>query len=886
MKEFDQKEYQTVVLAALLHDIGKLLHRGREEYIGKHEQASAKFVVDYHNRFENEDFYDLELARILIEHHHSTKGETLEEAYFRNLIEAEKERKWQLFKILKRADSYSCAERDREQQWKRDVDKRRAPLDSIFSVVSLETKNQEAKSRYGYPLNQLVPSKSFPESFTALSEEEITEHITTFCNSIPNFSSFRSFDDILNTWLDLLERYTWAVPSDTRYEISDVSLYDHLRSSAAIAACLYKRHAAAIEIGENLDRRYEFILIGGDFSGIQDFIFDITNRGSGGAAKRLRARSLFISLFSEVTIHRILHALQLPLVCSIFSAGGKFLLLAPDIHGISELLQTVKGEIEEEIHRTYFSQFSFLMSWMNIKGFKEEFQTYSFFKTADEMFRRLETEKIMKARGVLINQTTGSWDVEAFKADSFYAQYTDTGDCKICGKGPALFEDKDQDTGESTMCCFICFRDKFTIGQKVPKSKYVAFGRACSIESDDEIRIALMSSRSKGNKEKAGYYARLLKDYEDNDEYYLIYDIGSSRGIKILEKHKHPLTKYIANHIPVQSDGNALSFEEISKFSIWQRDGRAYGSDLLGVLKADIDNLGLIFSKGFENPRRAEAKLPEIDRKTVSRFLTMSRMLELFFSGWMKETLSKCQNAEIARQLNGIEYMDRERFTGYLLNGQLNFQSIYTVYSGGDDLVLVGPWETMIIFSLFLNMQFRKYTCANRSITLSAGLTFIKPRHPIASAINQADEFLTTSKELGKNRITFFGTTTEWDHFPGLINFFLLLNEKLNEDNSKINRSFLYRLLEYHQMALRYVEERDIPSLKYLSAMNYDIGRNIIKRNKAGQIIEGLEELEMLQPLITEKPDDESLMYYLKIPLFWALYRNRRASTDKIVNDS
>lgn len=879
MEKLDQKEYRTIVFAALLHDIGKLLHRGSNEYKGKHEKASAKFIVDYHDRLENKNFYDLELAKILVRHHHSTKGDTLKNPYFDDLTEAQKERKWQLLKILMRADSYSCAERDREQQWKRDTEKRRAPLDSIFSTISLETKTEKAETRYCYRLSPLVPSKGFPESFTALEEEEIAEHIATFCNGIPNFSGFVSFDDILNTWLDLLERYTWPVPSDTRYEISDVSLFDHLRSSAAIAACLYKRHAAAIEAGKNLERRYEFILIGGDFSGIQDFIFDITNRGSGGAAKRLRARSLFISLFSEATIHRILHTLDLPLVCNIFSAGGKFLLLAPQTDGISEVLRTVKSEIEREIHQTYFGQFSFLMSWMNIKGFREEYGTYSFFKTADEMFQRLETEKSRKARNVLIDQTTGSWDVNAFKADSIYAQYTDTGDCKVCGKGPALFEDKDQDTGQSTLCCFICYRDKYAIGQKVPRSNYVAFGTALSVRNDDDKRIALMINHSKKNKEKAGYYARLLRDYEDNDEYYLIYDIGSAREAKISEKQKPPLRKHIANHVPIQSDGKTLSFEEISKLSIWQHNGAAYGTDLLGVLKADIDNLGLIFSKGFENPGRAEANLPDIDRKTVSRFLTMSRMIDLFFSGWMKETLFEHQREKVAKQLNGIADIDNERFTKYLLNEYLNFQNIYTVYSGGDDLVLVGPWETMIIFSMFLNMQFREYTCANRFITLSAGLTFVKPRHPIASAIDQADELLMKSKELGKNRITLFGTTFEWDNFPKLINHFLFLNEKLNDANSNINPSFLYRLLEYHRMANAFIENREILGLKYLSALSYDIGRNLLKFDKDGNIQRGREERRVFQLLLNEKPERKALIYHLKVPIFWALYRNRRQKT-------
>jgi len=182
----------------------------------------------------------------------------------------------------------------------------------------------------------------------------------------------------------------------------------------------------------------------------------------------------------------------------------------------------------------------------------------------------------------------------------------------------------------------------------------------------------------------------------------------------------------------------------------------------------------------------------------------------------------------------------------------------------------------MIVFAIYLNMQFRKFTCNNKSITLSAGLTFVKPKHPIASSIKQADELLNTSKEQGKNRITLFGTTVAWDRLPDLINFFLFLNNRLGDEHSGINRAFLYRLLEYHRMALRFIVENDVLGLKYLSAMSYDIGRNIITRDEKGRIINRQEELEGLQSLINDKASKDSLIYSLKIPLFFALYRNRK----------
>lgn len=300
--EFDVKEYNSVVLGALLHDVGKLLHRGDNEYKYNdgHEAASAKFISKFLGILKNDNLYDIELVRILVQYHDTniTKENTLNDPCFLDKSEEQREKIWKLVTSVRRADSYSCAERDSEKAWAN----RTLPLDSIFSYINLNIKEVSERDRCKYNLNKFNPKACFPNPVDNLTAPEILEIIKQFEDSIPDFSCFKSFDDVLNKWLNLIEEYMWSVPSDTRYKtgVSDISLYDHLRSSAAIAACLYKRHIAAIEELRNMNRTEEFILIGGDFSGIQDYIFDITNRGSGGASKRLRARSAFIYLFSEV----------------------------------------------------------------------------------------------------------------------------------------------------------------------------------------------------------------------------------------------------------------------------------------------------------------------------------------------------------------------------------------------------------------------------------------------------------------------------------------------------------------------------------------------------------------------------------------------------------
>lgn len=874
--EFNVKEYNSVVLGALLHDVGKLLHRGNKNpvYNCKHEKASAEFINSFNNELKNDDLYDLDLVRILVRCHDAKikKDKALDDPYLESQSDEYKKRVWKMIDIVRKADSYSCSEREIGKL----AQERTLPLESVFSYATLG----ESQRTFGrYRLNTFKPMSGFPEQIKELNDEEINDHIAQFEKSIRNLKPVTSFDDVIVTWLNILHEYMWAVPSDTRYkhDISDISLFDHLRGTAAIVACLYKQHLRALNESRNFSRENEFILIGGDFSGIQDYIFDITNRGVGGASKRLRARSLFIYLFSEVTIHKILDALRLPLVCNIFSAGGKFLMLAPNVDGVKEKLSKVKSQIESEIHDIYFDQFAFLMSWKTINGFREELKVHNFFKTAADMFYALESEKISKSQNALIDDH--QWNVSAFKASKIYKAYKGNEDCQICGKGPAAYEETDKDEeGRVVKSCFVCSRDKLFIGQKIPKCNYIAFAKGTVTKKEEEQgqKIVLFHDKRNGEENNECYYVELLEKHSYKPEYYLIYNIGVVDDQQTSITNLVPLNKYYANYVLLDTERNVETFEEIAKRSRWKKNDINYGSDLLGVLKADVDNLGLIFNKGFEIPSLDEKGLPDIDRKTVSRFLTLSRMLELFFSGWMKDIMAGDHKEMIIKQLIKCEEIEKDKFKKYLDHDYIDFRNIYTVYSGGDDLVLVGPWETMIVFAIYLNQRFRDFTCNNKFITLSAGLTFVKPKYPIASAIKQADDLLERSKKEGKNRITLFNTTAGWNKLPELIDFFLFLDEKINDKNSNINTSFLYKMLEYHRMALDFLDKGKIEGLKYMSALSYDIGRNIVERDKDKNITKGKHELKMLEKLINKTPDKDSLIYNCKLPLFWALYRNRR----------
>lgn len=423
------------------------------------------------------------------------------------------------------------------------------------------------------------------------------------------------------------------------------------------------------------------------------------------------------------------------------------------------------------------------------------------------------------------------------------------------------------------------------IGKILPKKQFVCFGKGKG-DTTKIKRITLFHENNNGE----AYYVDLFDEMPASDNYYLIWNLNNDIEVKTVDRWP-VVRKNLANHVLTDEEGAVVSFEDLAQHSRWKNteDSREYGSNFLGVLKADVDNLGLVFSKGFDTPERPrdkrynnkEGKPPmRTDARSVSRFLTLSRMLELFFSGWIGSIMEKDASEIQQLILDCQPDVDINLFQQYLDTNVIDFKNIYTVYSGGDDLVLIGPWETMIVFAILLNAKFREYTCQSKSFTLSAGLAFVKPKFPIATAIREADALLEKSKSKDKNRITMFGTTVEWNELPELLNLFLFLDSRLKDKDSNINMSFLYRLLDYHRMALTYIDEDKIEGLKFASALNYDLGRNIYsggeyKRGELRDKKKRNEEMRQINKLLDIKKKENSLMYRIKLSLFWSLYRNR-----------
>ena len=872
-------EYQTVILASLIHDIGKFLHRDPKQK-GSHEYHSMKYVEELSGIFGNTDWFYGEMLKELVENH-STPSKVREE--------------WRRYaRIVFLADCYSSGERERDEEQKSKQWYKSKPLDSIFSLIKLNGKirpidvplEDGRKNIYRHNLTKLDPLLAMPVPIKEkLTKDEIPNLVNEFKDRVNNISPKITFDNFFVTFLSLMEQYLWCVPSDTRYNVSDISLYDHLKASSALSACLYKFYfegeeniKKTIKTGQN-----EFVLVGGDLRGIQKYIYDIANSIEGRISKRLRARSFFITTLVDVVTHKILHDLNLPFSCNLITAGGHLQILIPNTQKSLQKLEEIAKQIGDWLLHQYFGEINLSLNWHypNIqenenKTFeisREGLEIFHFFEKAELMHDRLSELKWKKFEPQLVKE--GKWVRDNFKMDEqLYLNYKSP--CDICHKFPAIEIEHDEEIN----ICAMCHLDRH-FGKELANAKYLVFSRRKIGEPCFSFFDDYWVTVSKANNE-------LLT----NDKIYLVQILQDQIKYDLYQKGVPSARRFLANHIPLISDknkhkkelcpfcayeddcsykksldtGDPFTFSCLSALSVEKETGK--GSQLIGILKMDIDHLGYLFGRGFKDIKEGE----RIDRVTISRYLTLSRMIDLFFCGWVQDTISKDER----------------------------FNKIYTVFSGGDDLLVLGPWETIIRFSYYLYQEFRKYVCENESVKISAGIVVVKPTFPIARGATLANELLKASKDEGRDRLTLFGTTVEWEFVPELIEFADLLTEKMKpieidkagekkEKKSKFTTAFLYRLLNYRNMYLDFKNRHSIRGLLYCSKLIYDVNRNIYdvewekgrrvikNESKVKKVVDKIFQYFVHLPMGDKK---NALIEYINIPIIWALYKNRGGSNN------
>lgn len=578
----------------------------------------------------------------------------------------------------------------------------------------------------------------------------------------------------VNRCLAILEEFTWCIPSATWGVIPDISLYDHLKTSAAIGLCL---HSAD-------DNAVPFRLVIGDFGGIQSYIFDI-HAGAGGLAKRLRARSFYVDLAGSSVALEVLRRSESPLTNCLLLSGGKFILLLPNNRATRSVLEDIRRSLDSwSVHNT---RGEVRLALASMGCARQDILDYA--NTLSNLHDLLSEEKLHPLKSYLHSSESG-WSEDAFLLDPLLDAEQEEVLCKVCQRrGGSLNEEGDS-------ICSSCAQDA-RIGALLPSTRAVAFF------GDDPPHGAFKLPFGS---------AILLRNLSELQK--------KPFAVMALDGMEHdppacPLISGVrARHVPIDEDGTVCEFTTIGE--------AATGRKALACLKADVDNLGWMFRSGLATGEK--------DRRSISRLSTLSGSFSHFFSSYM----------------------------GHLVKEE--YPWIYMVYSGGDDLLCLGPWDRIFSFAERLRSDLSRYCCENRFITLSAGIVLMGAKTPVNVVIGEADRALKVSKEINgqgvlphdhkksgectKDRITAFETSLPWSTLPlgtrKAKDFMRLLQD------SELSTGQVRRLLYYSELYRNFQKTGQTSFFSYAPKLVYDINRNWHKKGASKEyerLLEWVEEL-------------------------------------------
>ncbi len=592
-----REETITAAVAGLLHDLGKFAQRAG---ISPSQTWDAEAQLDYRYK------------------HAILSGEIAENLLGRDWAEAlqaityhhrpEHPAAGRMARVVALADRLSSGERvpSDEAQPQR--------LLSIFGRLFSDSGEPPSEAQY-LPLRPLRVDREtlFAEQSAELvdSHDQYEALWSRFTASLA-LSATDHGEGIISVLLQQLQRYTWAIPSAAWRSIPDVSLYDHSRMTAALSTCLETLDDATNrQMLEHPDRHAETVavLVGGDVSGIQEFLYTITPRG---ATPALRGRSFYLQLLTEAVADYVLRELGLPACNLIYVGGGHFYLLAPP--GADRGLLPIQRAVSRILLRHHggdlylalaaqplaaadFFGGNLSTAWERMEGGLRTVKDRRFSELQEEMYALLFQP----------DRDEGNRERE----------------CQVCHR-----EHADTSIHDGWAKCPMCLSFE-SLGDDLRHAQYLqiesvepdardldAAGRASDVLAALGRRVTLHNTLppdARHPRPGITYYA-LTDDALDQAER------ATGRAF--------PRKLFVS--VTPEADGRVASHDELARAS--------RGIDRLGILRMDVDDLGHVFREGLGRDA------------SLSRIATLSMAMSLFFEGYV-ETL--------AGKMNGKDGQDR-----------------------------------------------------------------------------------------------------------------------------------------------------------------------------------------------------------------------------------
>lgn len=222
-----------VKLAALLHDIGKFYQKAGSgktvagvKVKGHHALVSASFVENYRSTFAKLGL-NVDAVKEMVQHHHTNGYDSTDVT-----VNEAKDEFRPICNIVNYADNISSSERLESTDFKNGGNYATVPLTSIFNTLA-------HGGKYNYSVG-LFNKNHDKASTSHISNDTKTNqsYIEAFADELSLIKE-DTFDAYFNKLDELLKKYLWCIPSDSQQRLPDVSLYDHLKTTSALATIMY-----------------------------------------------------------------------------------------------------------------------------------------------------------------------------------------------------------------------------------------------------------------------------------------------------------------------------------------------------------------------------------------------------------------------------------------------------------------------------------------------------------------------------------------------------------------------------------------------------------------------------------------------------------------------
>jgi CRISPR-associated protein Csm1 len=583
-----------VILGALLHDIGKFAQRAGVRLSEADKAIESSCCPLYHGRYTHR--HVLHSGKFFRETWGSLFLTAELMALFHHRPDTCTQKKSAMMVAL--ADRLSSGERQAREDDEEVGNPRDNRLLSIFNNLASDIKTSEPRYFPLKPLNNDL-AQHFPEMSKSLGKEESYDGLWSSFLEEAGFLRPDDFHSVfLRQLLFLLEKYTLFVPSAAYRERPDLSLFHHSKSTAAIVTCLCKLDPDEEELAaflkglksagdsEWLEKAY-FYLIGGDISGIQNFIYAVASKG---ALKGMRGRSIYLQLLSEGLAEGLIQALGLNPTCLIYSGGGHFYLLAPKLNDTEEVLQSRREQINRVLVKAHRGKVTVGLSWRELSC--RDFLGKAFGKAWDQLGADLAREKRRKVWTVL---------EEPEGANSIFGPLEVTGEeqgCSVCGE--FISPDGSSSSGEKIRCPFCKSFEQ--LASRVARAEILAMELRPDKSLPENITECWEVLDSLG-------VSFSFQDHSSDPQR----EFRLNETSFLSPRLNYLGFRFIGKHSPLNPAGDLKALEDLAEAST--------GISKWGVLRADVDHLGQVFRAGLAGEDRS-----------ISRLSMLSHLISLYFS--------------------------------------------------------------------------------------------------------------------------------------------------------------------------------------------------------------------------------------------------------------